>query len=102
MVVGSLEKRQTFNLTNTLTDKESSGSVFIVEKPDQYLFGFANFTKFTTDIAKKEIKGQPLKWASGYKQVGVFSGKDIEERKTQLESVTMEERPQIIINKNKL
>lgn len=95
----SLEKRQTYSQSTTPTVEGSSGSIFVIEKPEEYSFGFANFTDVTIDREKKEIRGQPLKWASAYKQVGVFSNQDIDVRKKQLEGMKMDERPRVIVNK---
>ena len=98
----SSEKRQVYSQSETPTEENSRGSVFVVEKPNQNSFGFANFTGFTIDHEKREIRGQPLKWASAYKQIGVFSDQNVEIRKKQLEAVTMKERPKVNINENAL
>jgi hypothetical protein len=83
----SVEKRKAYSLSTTPTNESSEGSVFVIEKPKQYSFGFGYFTNYEVDIEKKVVSGQPIKWASAYKQIGIFSTQDVEEKREQLEAI---------------
>jgi hypothetical protein len=88
----SAEKRDAYSLSETPTEEDSVGSVFVIEKPEQYSFGFGIFTGFELYSEEKVIRGQPIKWASAYKQIGIFSDEIVDLKRKQIEVKNKDER----------
>lgn len=79
-----VEKRR---YTKSLTVKGDGevGQIFVIKVPDGLHIGYGVFTSMFVNLKQKEIKGAPIKYASGRKQLAFYEHEDTEKIRQSLE-----------------
>lgn len=70
----------------TTRDDDEIGRIFVIQVPEDLHLGYGMFTSEKIDETNKEIKGAPIKYASGRKQLAFYRNNDTETSRRQIES----------------
>lgn len=99
------EKRRLYSKSQTRVAENETGKIFVVEVPNNLQVYFATFTDIQMDGASN-ISGDPLKYASGMKQLGIYNkGHDPEVSREKLELAkeeigVLKKSPDALLNKD--
>jgi hypothetical protein len=78
------EKRH-YSKSPTKREDDEVGRIFVLRIPEGLHLGYGMFTSEKIDDAHKEVKGTPIKYASGRKQPAFYGGEDSEALRRQIE-----------------
>lgn len=78
------EKRQ-YSKSLTKRTQGEVGRIFVIKIPDTLHIGYGIFTSLSINQEQKEIKGAPIKYASGRKQLALYKTKDTEAARRNIE-----------------
>jgi hypothetical protein len=93
----SSAKRDAFSRSPTQREEGETGGIVVVAIPEEHRVGLGTFTDIMIDEENKTISGDPLKYASGSKQLGIYSTPEVEQRKRALEDQRLAERPTLTV-----